>query len=243
MSDLLGAIMSPLGLASLAIVVAAVGAVYYFQVLWKRKKVWLLRPRDMRGLELTVKLETNKGLGTEKKEGVTRRFLKYGRGYTFPNGTRFIGIEGTAYTGEVNVTVPTEKITKVIDPETGDETENKEIEEIIKKTKVTLSESLKLLWTPAEYAKMPQNLRDLVEKAQWGLIVEADPIDTKSAKLPTISEDQIHEEQIQDILKNIAHAVKETDKPNLIWIGVGFSLGVSVILLLANMGYLPIAGR
>ena len=235
--------MSPLGLTSLTVIIALVGGLYYLLVIAKRTKVWLLRPRDMRGLEINVKPggETSKGLICEKKGGIPRRFFKVGRGYTFPFGPRFLGVEGTAYTGEVHVMQPVKRTTKRLNPDTQQEEEViEEITEETIKTKLSISDALHVIWGDAEYRKMPQNLRDAVEKSQVGITVEAEPVDEEALDLKPLTEDQIKQEQRLGVLKDIANAVKESDKPNLIWIGLGVALGFAVCLLAVNMNWIPI---
>lgn len=227
MSSIVDYFLSPTGLITIATLAAAVGGIYYYQVLRKQTRVWYLRPRDMRGLELVAKRETSYGLECEKKGGVLRTFVKVGRGYMFPGGgARFLGIEGTAYTGETTVT-----------------SEDINGEEQPLKTQVSFPEALKTLWTKTEYDKMPANLRDAVEKTQWGLTVEAKRIDEEALGLKPMSEDQIKKEQRQEMLKDLAEAEKEAQKPNLIWIAVGVAFGFFACYLLANMHYLPVAPK
>jgi predicted O-methyltransferase YrrM len=104
---------------------------------------------------------------------------------------------------------------------------------------MSISDALRLLWGQPDYAKMPQNLRDAVEKTQWGITVEAERVDEEAYGLKPITEDQLKAEQRQVVLKDIANAVKDSDKPNLMWIGLGAALGASAIMLAYNMNWIP----
>jgi len=140
---------------------------YLFIELYKKmpsKEVLLLRPRDMRGLHVPVTKETDIGLTCKKVKGVPRAFLKAGPAWTFAKGgkitTRFLGIEGTAYTAVVK---------------SG------------KKIISTLAETVHLLWGDDFYSKIPKKQKDQIEKTKWGVTVEVEKVrkddDTRSTDI------------------------------------------------------------
>lgn len=135
------------------------------------KRVELLRPRDSRGKILTVVEETDIGLTCKPSGGVTYRFIKAGRGWTYSvRGkmiTKFFGIEGTAYTGIIK----------------GDDIVN-----------VSVSEFLRFVWHDKFYDAIPAQQRQAIESDVHGITIEVQKIDEDSLGLPTLRPVDIHDE-------------------------------------------------
>ena len=198
-------------IAAAAMMIGATGLVYYFR---PEKRVELLRPRDSRGQVLRVSQETDLGLMCKKVKGVTHRFIKVGRGWTFSLGgkmvTKFFGIEGKAYTGIPRDSGPVE---------------------------VPVSEYLKWLWGEKFYNVIPEEQRRTVETEAVGIIVAIDPIEEEEHNLPTISADDIHDQDDNVMLGRLARSSGDRAGPRSILNYVlAFTLGLASMFFLVTKG-------
>ena len=202
------------GTGIVAVVCAVVA--YFFMRGKSEREVELLRPRDSRGHILKVVQETDIGLMCKKVKGVTHRFIKAGKGWTFDMGghmvTRFFGIEGKAYTALVK--------------QSG--TEN-----------VSVAEYLKWLWGNKFYSQIPEQQRHTVETDIVGITVSIDPFDPKSVgpELPSLSADDVHDQDDNTMLSRFASSTGG-EKGGTSWIPfiVSFVLGAMVMFFLMSRG-------
>lgn len=177
-----------------------------------RKEVLFLRPRDKRGETLKVTRETDRSLWCELSDPV-HRFIKVGPAFDFIDGkrvvTRFFGIEGSAYTASLGNPVG---------------------------VKMSVDDFLKNVWGEEVYNKLPQKLRDVVEKGKFGITIE--PKEIISEDLPRLTSDDVNDEGDAVILNRLAKMIptgslKENIINHLIW----FFLGLGFAAILARIGW------
>lgn len=170
------------------IVVIGAGAILVMSIK-PEKRVELLRPRDSRGKILAVVEETDIGLTCRESGGVTYRFIKAGRGWTYNvRGkmiTKFFGIEGTAYTG----------ITR------GNETET-----------VSVSKFLRWIWKDKFYDQIPDKQKQAIETDVYGITIELQKIDEDALGLPTLRPVDIHDEDEGVMIRRFAKGAQD-NKP------------------------------
>jgi len=198
-----------------AIVITALLAFIAFKFLATRKpvkEVMFLRPRDRRGERLLVTRETDRSIWCERATPI-HRFIKFGPAYEFHEGgrlvTRFLGIEGSAYTADLSTPNP-------------------------EPLKMTLSEILEEFpW----YKKLPQKFKEQVEKTKYGIVVDVKKIDVKG--LPELTSDDVNDEADAVILQRIAQGTKvSTVKREFYQLMVGIGLGIGIALILIRWGIL-----
>lgn len=196
---------------NILLAVTALGAIGYVVIFIKpTKKVLLLRPRDRRGKSLTVTQETDLGLVCKASKGVTHRFIKVGPSWVFHEAgrmiTRFLGLEGTAYTA----------IAK------GGDIVN-----------VSVKEFLIFLWDQKFYDAIPEVQKDKVEMDVIGITIKVQAIDEDEAGLHTLTADDINDENDNIVLSKIAEPQKtstsQTIMNNVIWLALG-ALGMFFIV-------------
>jgi hypothetical protein len=180
-----------------------------------RKEVILLRP-GFRGLIVPVTKETAKSLECKKTEGVLRKFYIYGRGWVFPKGTKFLAVDGSAYT-------------KII----------RGVEEV----KVSVPDYLRLLWGDVAYDsnRFPKVLREAIEKTVVGVTITPDRISDDDKGLPRIDAEDVNEEDEKTIAKGLKSAVEDSQKPNLVQAILFMAVGAFVTYILCNIHVLPVA--
>lgn len=169
------------------------------------KEVVFLRPRDKRGEDLEITRETDRSALCEKADP-PHRFIKVGPSYTFRsknrNSVRFFGIEGNAYTANI-----------------GEE----------KDVRITTENFLRSIWTDKLYEKLPQKLRNAVEKDKLGITIEPVEIDPKEHKLEHLSSDDVNDEGDSVVLNRLAKQgvtenLKQKMFSNLVWLFLGIGL-------------------
>jgi len=203
------------------IVLAAIGIcivlfAYYMMIFIRPiKKVLLLRLRDYRGQDLTVSQETDLGLFCKAVKGVTHRFIKVGPAWVFHEGgrmiTRFIGIEGTAYTGLIK----------------GDGTVN-----------VSVKDFLVFLWGEVFYNGIPKEQRDKVENDVIGITVAVERGDEEDSGLPTLTASDINDENEAVVLNKLADPSDKKTGDTFMKTVINFLLGASVMYFAIHQGWL-----
>lgn len=205
---------TPVGLFAIAVVLAATGAAAYI-IISRRptKEVLLLRPRDKRGLTIPVALESDIGLTCKKTEGIVRRFLKAGPSWTFASKTkvvtRFLGLEGTAYTVAIK----------------GNEM-----------TQVSLEDTLRLLWGD-KYNKLPEDLKDPIEKDKVGVTIGVQPIEEQEEMIP-MSSDDLHDAGDGVVLEKLAAGAQPSKKMEIYQFIMGAIAGAFIMYLSVMQGWL-----
>lgn len=206
--------MLPGVLAIAVTLMMVVGLIWLSGKTKARKEVMFLRPRDKRGEKLDITRETDRSILCEKSDPV-HRFIKIGSAFVFRDGgktvTRFIGIEGSAYTAELNK----------------DE----------QNVKLSVDEHLKSLWGEKIYSALPQKLKDAAERDKIGITIEPVRINAEEKGLESLSSDEVNDEGDATVLNRLAKygattSVKEKLLQNLIW----FFLGIGFAAILARMG-------
>jgi len=202
------------GIALVIVALSAFIALKFLQTRKPIKQVLFLRPRDRRGETLLVTRETDRSVWCERANPI-HRFIKFGPAYEFhENGrlvTRFLGIEGSAYTADLSTPNP-------------------------KPLKKTLAEILEdFPW----YQKLPQKFKDQVEKTKYGIVVDADKIEERKYGLPKLTSDDVNDEADAVILQRIAQGTKvSTAKREFYQLMVGIGLGIGIALMLIRWGIL-----
>ncbi len=194
--------------------VTALAAILYVIIFIKpSKKVLLLRPRDRRGKSLSVSQETDLGLVCKASKGVTHRFIKVGPSWVFHEGgrmiTRFIGLEGTAYTALAK----------------GNEIVN-----------VSVKEFLEFLWGPEFYSAIPKTQRDKVEEDVQGITIKVQAIDEDEVGLPTLTADDINDENDNIVLAKIAEPQKASTSQNIMNNIIWLALGAATMFFVVTKG-------
>jgi len=201
----------------MAIVLTALLLLVVYRLLAARrpiKEVMFLRPRDRRGKRMRVTRETDRSAFCER-ENPTHRFIKLGPAYEFQEGgrlvTRFFGVEGSAYTADLSGPNPNP-------------------------LRLTLGEILSEYdW----YRKLPQRIRDEVEKAKFGVVVDVKAIDPDEYGLPRWTSDDVHDEADAVILRRLAAGSQvSTVKREFYQLMVGIGLGMLAALLVLRWGVL-----
>lgn len=179
------------------------------------KEVLLLRPRDKRGLVVPIAQETDLGLICKKTGGIMRRFLKAGCAWTFTiRGkvvTRFIGLEGTAYTAILK---------------------GKEI------VNISLEEALRIVWDDDFYDKIPPERKEAVEKDKWGITIEVSPIVEEEEGLIPMSSDDLHDADDDVVLSKIAKGANPSAKREIYQFAMGAIAGGFLVYLSVMQGWL-----
>lgn len=172
-----------------------------------KKSIIVFSPKDKRGKELRIKEETETRLDCGKVGSVDVRYYKTGPGWNFPGGaTRFLGIDGTAYTSVILDDKPRQ---------------------------VTLPEALRILWGDAAYAKMPQTLKDPLERHQIGVTIQPTEVPTEDKNLKINAEDR-DKENIKAGMDELRHNMKNKHKPDWAQLGGAAAIGILIGVLMVN---------
>lgn len=197
--------------------VAVLGLIWFTSKNKNVKEILFFRPRDKRGERLVITKETDRSVFCERSTPV-HHFIKIGPAFTFKDGgktvTRFLGIEGTAYTA----------VMKGKD-----------------KFEQSIETTLRLLWGNKIYEKLPQKMREAVEKDKIGITIEPEKIDAEALNLEPLSSDEVNDEGDATILDRLAkfgaaENMKQKLMGNLIWLALGFALCIIITK------FIPIGG-
>lgn len=188
---------------NILLAVVAFSSIFYVILFIKpTKKVLLLRPRDRRGQSLSVVQETDLGLVCKPIKKVTHRFIKVGPSWVFHETgrmvTRFLGLEGTAYTALAK----------------GDDIVN-----------ISIKEFLEFLWGKEFYGAIPEVQKSKVETDVIGITIKVQKIDEEEAGLNPLTADDINDENDNIVLSKIAEPQKtdlsQSIIKNLMWLMLG----------------------
>jgi hypothetical protein len=200
-----------------AVGAAAVGGTYLYAKQGTpaggRKEVVLLRP-GFRGLIVPVTKETAKSLECKKTEGVVRKFYKFGRGWTFPKDTKFLAVDGNAYT----------KIIKGVD-----------------EVMVTIPEYLRFIWGDAIYDKTPKQLREQLETTKVGVTITPDKIGDDDKGLPPVNAEDVNDEKKEKLVGYVTKAIKDEGKMDWKTMFMGVSIGLVVGIMLVSFKVIKLA--
>ena len=178
-----------------------------------KKKIIVLQTRDKRAYELPINKERELTLET-KKDGRPRRYYKAGPGYTLPNGTTiFFGLEGTAYTAVVKDDKP---------------------------KSLGLPAALKSIWGDLAYQKMPNELRDPLEKTQYGVTIYPEKIDVEGDKYTDLTAESVDDENDKKALNHLGNTLKNSKKMDWMTFLQGGAVMGFIVYILANLHVLPI---
>ena len=157
---------------------------------WMGNQVQKFIPADHRFMDLAIDEETSISVQCKKKKGMpVQRFLKLHPGFTGIVGrflkkpiTRYLGIEGTAYTWQI---------------ESG---------RFIKAG--SLQDSVRALWGEDFYSTVPERQRDMLEESRIQVTVGLDEAPLTPAGMRSISEEDIKQEEDRQASKTFwsAHA-------------------------------------
>jgi hypothetical protein len=214
--------MQPMVLGTLGLGVAGALALVYTQLnkgalggivsSGGKKKIIILQTRDKRAYELPIKRERELTLEA-KKDGKERRYYKAGPGFTLPNGTTiFFGLEGSAYTAIVK-----------------DD----------KSQSMGLPAAMRSLWGDQAYDKMPQALKEPLEKHRFGVTIYPEKIANED-KMVELTAESVDDENDKKALDHLGNALKNNKKMDWMTFLQGAAIGLAVCYILANMHVLPV---
>jgi hypothetical protein len=204
------------GIVGIIGVVAAGGAYMYAKQgtpAGGRKEVVLLRP-GFRGLIVPVTKETAKSLECKKTEGVTRKFYKFGRGWVFPKDTKFLAVDGNAYTKIINT------------PES---------------LQISIPDYLRFTWGDAAYEKTPKSLREPLEQNRIGVTITPDKIGDDDKGLPPVNAEDVNDEKKEKLVGYVTKAIKDEGKMDWKTMFMGVSIGLVVGIMLVSFKVIKLA--
>ena len=178
-----------------------------------KKSIMVIDPTSKRFYDLAILKETENTLEA-KRRGVPYRYFKSGPGWNGEKGvTRFIGLEGTAYTAIVTDDNP-----KVIKP---------------------LSQAMKFILGEG-YQKIPQPQREVIEHHVYGVTVQPDAVPMTDKKM-TISAENVDKENIKIAMDAQGKRLKKKGKTDYMTLLYGACIGGFVVYVLVNMHWLRAA--
>jgi hypothetical protein len=224
MSLLEGIIGNPIILVAAAIGVVGVGVIIYLNKSAanpfvgsgenNKKTVDILRPIDHSGFPLKIIDETEKGLIGPKIRDVYWRLYKGGPGWNFPKGTRqFYAMEGDAYTEVFVDDAP---------------------------RKVRLPDAMRILWGDVAYEKMPFALKDILEKHQFAVTIEPQPVPKKDKDIVVTMEDH-DKENIKAGMEELRKNMKNKHKLDWMTLLQGAAIGVVLGIMLVSFKVIKLA--
>jgi hypothetical protein len=175
-----------------------------------KKYVLLLRNKDRRFKHIKIVNETDEALESPKeKNGITRHFVKRGAGWTDEDRpqTMFLGFNAYEYTLTVGE---------------------------IKQKVLRLAEAVRIVLGKEVYDVIQPDLRDKLEKAEFGITVE--PEDPATAGKTTAGNEARYTESDISMINYYARKVKEAMQSKAQWtpIIMGISIGIVIGILLVN---------
>jgi len=177
-----------------------------------KKSIMVLQPRDKRFFDLNILKETETSLEA-KKEGKPHRYFKSGPGWSGSKGsTRFIGIEGNAYTAVI------------VDDKT---------------VTMRLPQAIKILFGDA-YKKIPDPQRLILENHVFGVTVKPEEI-PKEDKDRKLSAEDVNTENLKIAADSIGKRLAKKGKFDWIPYLTGFAFGCLIIWVAANLKWIPVA--
>jgi len=198
-----------------------------------KDQVMKLIPRDMRFIDFNVKRENAFSVDCEEKKGFPpQRFIKYKPGWTGHVGrfikravTRHLGLEGTAYTCQVEQGKEMEIKNKNGNPG--------KVEVLNAVLLGSLSDALKAIWGVEFYDEVPESKRLELEKEKVNVIVGLDEVKTPKG-FKEITEENIKQEEDRQASETWWKGKKQAERGEWItWIW----------LLLAGAGIMAIASK
>ena len=203
-------------MAWIVIVLFGGGAILYVQTRLPIKEVLHLRFRDMRGAQLRIDVETDLGVVCKKVKGVTNRYIKRGSSFVFNIGgrmvTRFIGVEGTAYTAYAV---------------SGDDI-----------TDVSIPQYLQFVWSPEWYATIPQKQRSMIETDVIGMTITPKKVNTKDEELPALTTNEINDEDDARMLQKFVEGSMPKTAADMYKTIITLALGAFFMYFVIKQGYI-----
>lgn len=179
-----------------------------------KKSIIVFSPKDKRAKEIKIKEETETRLDCGKIGTVDVRYYKTGPGWNFPGGvTKFIGIDGTAYTSVILDDKP---------------------------RTVKLSEALQFLWGWDAYNKMPAALRGPLEKHQFGVTIYPEKVPDEDKNLKINAEDR-DKENIKTGMEELRKNMKNKHKMDWMTLLQGAALGIVLGIMLVSFKVIKLA--
>lgn len=198
-----------------------------------KDQVMKLIPRDVRFIDFNVRRENAFSVECDEKKGFPpQRFIKYKPGWTGQVGrfikraiTRHLGLEGTAYTCQV------EQGKEMLFVEMQGNPGVVAIDNAI--LLGSLSDALKAIWGPEFYNEVPQSRREELEKEKINVIIGLDEVKTPSG-FKELTEENIKQEEDRQAAETWWKGKKQAEKGQ--WL-------MMIWLLLAGAGIMAIASK
>jgi len=210
---LIDTLMSPLILIGGAAVIGTLAVLMYLRKGGlgdlggggSKKYVLLLRNKDRRFKRIRITNETDESLESPKeKNGVTRHFEKRGAGWTDEDRpqTMFLGFNAYKYTLTINT---------------------------VKESVINLAKAVRIVLGKEVYDVIQPELRDKLEKAEFGILIEPDDPFTSGASA-TMGNEARHTESDHVIIDYYAKKVKQALQGKMQWNSVVMGVAVGVVL-------------
>lgn len=190
---------------------------------WMGNQVQKFIPADHRFIDLDIDEETAVSVQCKKKKGMPlQRFFKLHPGFTGIVGrflkkpiTRYLGIEGTAYTWQI---------------------ENGRWKKL-----GGLQDAVRTLWGEDFYATVPERQKDLLEESRIQVTVGLDEAPLSPAGMRTISEEDIKSEEDRRASKVFWEEHKSQQRGFYINMILAAGTGFGIALALQLLGILDVA--
>jgi len=185
---------------------------------WLGNQVIKFLPADHRFIDLNIEEETSVSVQCKKVKGMPiQRFFKYHPGFTGIVGrfmkkpvTRYLGIEGTAYTWQINCG----RYVKL----------------------GGLQDAVKTVWGEEFYATVPENQKELLKASRIEVTVGLDEAPLTPAGMRSISEEDIKQEEDRQASKTFWEEHAGQVKGWLVNIFLAGGTGFGIALLLMAIG-------
>lgn len=180
-----------------------------------KKSIMVIQPASKRFFDLPITRETENTLEA-KRRGIPHRYFKSGPAWSGDKGvTRFLGIEGNAYTAIVTDDSPAKTL--------------------------RLSQALKILWGNEYYdKKLPNEQKQILEHHVFGVTVQPDAVPITDKKM-TISAENVDKENIKMAMDALGKNIKKKGKTDWNQILLGFAGGALIVWIAANMHWIRVA--
>ena len=179
-----------------------------------KKSIMVIQPASKRFFDLLITRETENTLEA-KRRGIPHRYFKSGPGWSGEKGvTRFLGIEGNAYTAIVVDDKPAKTL--------------------------RLSQALRILWGEYYDKKLPNEQKQILEHHVFGVTVQPDAVPSEDKKM-TISAENVDKENIKIAMDAQGKRLKKKGKTDYMTLFYGSCIGGFIVYVLVNMHWLRVA--
>jgi len=176
--------------------------------------VILFRPKDKRGEIINIGKEEEFMINCTSKDGIMRRYIKAGHGWTIKKKTIYLAIEGSGYSAVLG------------DP-------------VVKRIPVV--DVLPLVWGEKFTSQIPQTRMAQLATSQWMISIEPKQVDVEGTGLPRLSAEDLNDKEDTIVLEKLAKAVdNQKPKTDMMMLMLATGCGFGLCLLAVAMKWLQI---